>query len=196
LSDVDNLESVQDIPGPSKTKKLVEVQDIDNTSIRTASISPDEGDDGENIEGEEIEQQKGEVPLPRDEEDSSKKRKVSPPKSSSWKKPRTPVTKMRTTLTLDDFNFIILSVNDDSHEILEKKEVKQEQMHSHIEIELQGIQQTLQSSRVVSTAPPIAGTIEPGDELLLVPGFDHVLWPYYIPLTSNYMPVPPFLTSF
>jgi len=31
---------------------------------------------------------------------------------------------------------------------------------------------------------------------VLVPGFDHVLCPYYIPLTSNYMPVSPFLTSF
>jgi len=101
-------------------KKLAEVQDIDNTFVRTASISPDEGGDGEEIEGAEIEQQKGEVPPPRDKEDSSKKRKVSPMKSSSRKKPRTPVTKMRTTLTLDDFNFIIVAVNDASHEILEK----------------------------------------------------------------------------
>jgi hypothetical protein len=164
LSDVDSPEAAQDTPGPSKTKKPEEVHDVDSASVRTASITPDEGDDGEEIEGTEIEQQKGEVPPPRDEEDSSKKRKVSPLKSSSRKKPRTPVTKMRTTLTLDDFNFIIAAVNDASQEILEKQEVKQEKMYNRIEIELQGVQQALQSSRAVSTAPLTTGTVEPGDE--------------------------------
>jgi hypothetical protein len=164
LSDVDSPEAAQDTPRPSKTKKPEEVHDVDNTSVRTASISPDEGGDGEEIEGAEIEQQKGEVPPPRDEEDSSKKQKVSPPKSSSRKKPRTPVTKMQTTLTLDDFNFIIAAVNDASQEVLEKQEVKQEQMYNRIEVELQGVQQALQSSRAVSTAPLTAGTVEPGDE--------------------------------
>jgi hypothetical protein len=120
LSDVDSPEVVQDTPRPSKMKKLEEVHDVDNTSVRTASISPDEGGDGEEIKGAEIEQQKGKVPPPRDKEDSSKKRKVSPPKYSSRKKPRTPVTKMQTTLTLDDFNFIIAAVNDASQEVLEK----------------------------------------------------------------------------
>jgi hypothetical protein len=93
-----------------------------------------------------------------------KKRKVSPLKSSSRKKPRTPVTKMWTTLTLDDFNFIIAAVNDASQEILEKQEAKQEKMYNRIEIELQGVQQELQSSRAVSTVPLTAGTVEPGDE--------------------------------
>jgi hypothetical protein len=37
-------------------------------------------------------------------------------------------------------------------------------MYNRIEIELQGVQQALQSSRAVSTAPLIAGTVEPGDE--------------------------------
>jgi hypothetical protein len=60
-------------------KKPEEVHYVDNTSLRTTSISPDKGGDGEEIEGAEIEQQKGEVPTPRDEEDSSKKRKVLPP---------------------------------------------------------------------------------------------------------------------
>jgi hypothetical protein len=88
--------------------------------VRTASISPDEGDDGEEIEGTEIEQQKGEVPPPRDKETHRRKGRFHLSKSSSRKKPRTPVTKMRTTLTLDDFNFIIAAVNDASQEILEK----------------------------------------------------------------------------
>jgi hypothetical protein len=83
LSDIDSPETVPDTPGPSKMKKPEEVHEVDSASVRTASITPDEGGDGEEIEGAEIEQQKGEVPPPRDEEDSSKKRKVSPLKSSS-----------------------------------------------------------------------------------------------------------------
>jgi hypothetical protein len=71
---------------------------------------------------------------------------------------------MRTTLTLDDFDFIVAAVNDASKEIVEKQEVKQEQMYNRIEIELQGVQQALQSSRTVPTAPLTAGTVEPGDE--------------------------------
>jgi hypothetical protein len=60
---------------------------------------------------------------------------------------------MQTTLTLDDFNFFITAVNDGSQEVLEKQEAKQEQMYNHIDIELQGVQQALQSSRTVSTMP-------------------------------------------
>jgi hypothetical protein len=164
LSNVDSLKVAQDTPRSSKTKKPVEVQDIENTYMRTASISPNEGGDRKDIKGAKIEQQKGEVPPPRDEEDSLKKRKVSPPKSSSRKKPITPVTKMQTTLTLDGFNFIIAAVNDASQEILENQEVKQEQMYNYIEIELQGVQQALQSSHAVSTSPPTAGIVELGDE--------------------------------
>jgi hypothetical protein len=55
-----------------------------------------------------------------------KKRKGSPLKPSSRKKSRTPVTKMQTTLTLDDFNFIIAALNDASLKIVEKQEAKQE----------------------------------------------------------------------
>jgi hypothetical protein len=99
-------------------------------------------EEGADEEGAEYEQQQVEVPSPRDEADSSKKRKVSPLKSSSIKKPRIPVTKMRTTLTLDDFDFIIAAVNDASKEIIEKME----QMYIQIEIVLQGVQHALQSS--------------------------------------------------
>jgi hypothetical protein len=48
LSDIDSPEAVQDTPGPSKmkktkkTKKDEEIQDIDNRSIRTASITPEQ----------------------------------------------------------------------------------------------------------------------------------------------------------
>jgi hypothetical protein len=87
-------------------------------------------------------------------------------KSSARKKPRTPVTKMRTSLTLDEFDFIVATVNDASKEIIEKKEVKQEQMYSQTEIALQGVQQVLQSSQAISTAPLPEGTTEVGDESL------------------------------
>jgi hypothetical protein len=117
MSNINSPETMQDTLGPSKTKKAKttkkseKVQDVDSLYIRTTSITPDE-------EGIETEQQRVEVPLPRDEEDSSKKRKVSPLKFSSRKKPRTLVTKMRTTFTLDDFDFIVAVVNDASKEIM------------------------------------------------------------------------------
>jgi hypothetical protein len=96
MSDINSPGTVQDAPGPSKTKKVKmmknteEVQDVDNLSVRTTSITPnEEGDDEEDTETRKVE-----VPPPSDEEDSSKKREVSPLKSSSIKKPRTLVTKM------------------------------------------------------------------------------------------------------
>jgi hypothetical protein len=74
--------------------------------------------------------------LPRDEADLLKKRKVSPSKPSSWKKPRATMTKMKTMLTVDDFDFIITAVNDASKEILQKKEAKKEVMYDIIKVEL------------------------------------------------------------
>jgi hypothetical protein len=62
LSDIDSPETVPDTPGPSKMKKPEEVHEVDNASVKTTSITLDEGGDGEEIEGAEIEQQKGEVP--------------------------------------------------------------------------------------------------------------------------------------
>jgi hydrogenase maturation factor HypE len=148
LSDINSLEAVQDTPGPSKTKKTMmmkkdeEIHDIVNKSIWTASITPEQ--DGND---EEVEQR------PEDEEESSKKRKVSPLKPSSQKKPRTPVTKMKTMLTPDDFSFLLATMNKDIEEITENKEAKKEAMFNRIGRELQGVQQALWSSRAVSTAP-------------------------------------------
>jgi hypothetical protein len=65
LSDVDRLETVLDTPGPRKMKKPEEVQEVDSASVRNASITPDEGGDGKEIEGTKIEQQKGEIPSAR-----------------------------------------------------------------------------------------------------------------------------------
>jgi hypothetical protein len=74
------------------------------------------------------------------------------------------MTKMQTILTSDDFDFIIVALNDASLEIAEKQEAKQEVMYNRIEIEIQGVQQELQSSPAVSTAPLPLGTLEMGDE--------------------------------
>jgi hypothetical protein len=78
MSNIDSPEVVHDTPGPSKTKKNEEAHDVSNSSTKTASISPTAGGDGREIDGVEVEQNKGEVTPPRDEEDPSKKRKVSP----------------------------------------------------------------------------------------------------------------------
>jgi hypothetical protein len=164
ISDIDSPETAQDTPRPSKTKKTEEVQDLSSASVKTASISPERGGDGEEIDGTEAEQKKGEVTPPRDEEDPSKKRKVSPPKPSSRKKSKASMTKMQTILTSDDFDFIVAALNDASLEIIEKQEARQEEMYNRIEVELQGVQQALQSSRTVSTAPLPLETPELGDE--------------------------------
>jgi hypothetical protein len=89
-----------------------------------------------------------------------KKSKVSPLKASSWKKLKAFMTKMQTILTSDDFDFIIAALNDALLEIAEKQEDKKEAMYNRIEINLQGVQQELQSSRVVSTMPLSLGTPE------------------------------------
>jgi hypothetical protein len=44
--------------------------------------------------------------------------------------------KMKTVLTVDDFDFIIESLNDASLAIMEKQEAKQEEMYDRIEVEL------------------------------------------------------------
>jgi hypothetical protein len=47
MSNVDSPEAMPDTPGLHKTKKDVEVQDIHNTSTKTASLSPAKGGDDE-----------------------------------------------------------------------------------------------------------------------------------------------------
>jgi hypothetical protein len=46
MSDVDIPKTMSDTPGPSKAKKDEEVQDVNNTSMKIASISPEQEDDG------------------------------------------------------------------------------------------------------------------------------------------------------
>jgi hypothetical protein len=153
MSDVDSPEAMPDTPGPRKTKKDVEVQDIHNTSTKTASLSPAKGGDDEELGGTEVEQNKGEVTPPRDEEDPSKKRKITPPNPSSRKKAKATRTMLKTTLTPDDFDFLIAALNDVSLELAEKQEAKQEELFRRITGELKEVQQALRSSQAVSTVP-------------------------------------------
>jgi hypothetical protein len=118
---------------------------------KITSIAPAQGGDGGEPGNTKVEQNKGEVTLPREEEDPSKKRKVSPPKPLSRKRAKATKAKLEIVLTPDDFDFIIAALNDTSLEIAEKKEAKQEEVFSRIRDKLQGVQQAIQSSRAVST---------------------------------------------
>jgi hypothetical protein len=130
MSNVDSPDTMSDTPGPSKTKKDDEVHDVHSTSAKTSSISPEQGDDGGDLGGTKVEKNKGEVTSPREKEDPSKKRKVTPPKPSSWKKSKATKTTFKTTLTPDDFDFLVTTLNDASLEIAEKQEEKQEEVFS------------------------------------------------------------------
>jgi hypothetical protein len=46
------------------------------------------------------------------------------------------MTKMQTVLTSNDFDFLIVALNDASMEIAEKKEAKQEEIYDRIGVEL------------------------------------------------------------
>jgi hypothetical protein len=96
--------------------------------MKTTLISPRKGGDGEELGGTKFEQNKGEVTPPREEEDPSKKRKITPPKPSYRKKNKATWTTFKTTLTEDDFNFLIIALNDASLEIADKQEVKHEEI--------------------------------------------------------------------
>jgi hypothetical protein len=73
-------------------------------------------------------------------------------------------TKFEANLTSDDFNFIVVALNDASLEIAEKQEAKQEEMLSWIKVKFQEVRHALQSSRTVSIAPLTTGTPKKGDE--------------------------------
>ena len=135
MSDVDSPKTALDTVGPSKIKKTKEVHDLDNVFVKTASISAEKGGDGA-----EVESKKGEVTLPRDEEDPSKKRKVSPPKPSSRKKMKATRTNFETTLTSDDFKFIVATLNNAFLKIAEKQKSKKEEMFSRIKVKFQEVQ--------------------------------------------------------
>jgi hypothetical protein len=92
------------------------------------------------------------------------KRKMMPPKPSSRNKAKATHTTLKTTLTSDDFDFLIIALNDVSLELTEKKEVKKEELFNRIKGELKEVKHALQSSQAISTMPLIRGTSETGDE--------------------------------
>jgi hypothetical protein len=51
MSDIDSPEAMHDTPGPSKTNKTEEAQDVSSTSAKTTSISLDQGGDGGEMDG-------------------------------------------------------------------------------------------------------------------------------------------------
>jgi hypothetical protein len=163
--DIDSPEPMHDTPGPSKTKKDEEVQYVNSTSAKTTSISPKQRGDGGEPGSTKVEKNKGEVTPPREEEDPSKKRKVTPQKNSSRKKAKATRTKFETVLTLDEFDFIVTALNNSSLEIGEQWEAKKEEVISHIRDDLQGVKKEIQSSHAVSTTPLPSATPELGDEL-------------------------------
>jgi hypothetical protein len=85
-------------------------------------------------------------------------------KPTSRKKSRATLTKMKIVLTVDDFDFIITVVANVSQDILWKHEAKKEEMYDRIEVELGGVQQDLQSIRIVSIASPPLEEPYLGDE--------------------------------
>ena len=55
MPDIESPEIMHDTPWPSKTKKNEEAQYVSSTSLKTASISPEQGGDGGEIDGVEFE---------------------------------------------------------------------------------------------------------------------------------------------
>ena len=55
ISNVDSPETATDILGPRNKNRKEEVHDLDSTSMKTASISAEQGGDGREIDGTEFE---------------------------------------------------------------------------------------------------------------------------------------------
>jgi hypothetical protein len=102
-------------PCSSRKKKKEDVQEIKNALVKTASD------------------------LPRDEAETSKKRKVSPMKPSSRKKSKANKPKIQTVLTMDDIDLIIDAISDTTKYILQENEEKQETMYDCIDTELKRV---------------------------------------------------------
>jgi len=68
-------------------------------------------------------------------------------------------------LTVDDLDLIIANVVVASEDILHQNKAKHETMYERIEVEMRGLEQALNSSHTMSTAPSSSKAIELGDEL-------------------------------
>jgi hypothetical protein len=88
IYDINNPKNAHDTLGPSRTKKTKEVQGLDSASMKTASISLEQGGDGKDLDDKEVKHNQG------DEVDSLNKSKGSPPKPSSQKKSKAYMAKI------------------------------------------------------------------------------------------------------
>jgi hypothetical protein len=55
ISNIDSLKTMYNTLGPSRAKKIEEVQKLDSASVKTASISLEQGGDGEELGEKEVE---------------------------------------------------------------------------------------------------------------------------------------------
>jgi hypothetical protein len=97
------------------------MQEINNSLEKTVPYSPRNEEVSQEKEGEEENKEKGEVTPPKDpltEAETSKKRKVSPNKTSAWKNSRTNKPQLHIVLMVDDIDLIIVAVSDTSKDIL------------------------------------------------------------------------------
>ena len=83
MSDEESSKAMPNTLRPIRTKKDDKVEYVPSMSMKTTSISPAHGGDGDELGSTEVEQNIGEVTPPREEEDPSMKRKMTPPKTSS-----------------------------------------------------------------------------------------------------------------
>jgi hypothetical protein len=177
LSDPDLMDSPMvshkeyDAPSSGRRKKKEEVQKLNNASEETSldSLAGGGGDKlyKEENDGKEEKLEEREVTPPRDpldEAETSKKRKASLKKPTSWKKSKANKLPFQTVLTVDGIDLIITIVSETLEDILQRSEDKQETMFDRIEEELKGVQQALYSSRTVSTMPPPLEGVDLGDE--------------------------------
>jgi hypothetical protein len=95
MFDVDSPETMSDTPGRSKMKKNDEFHDVHSTSVETYSTSPEQGDDGGELGGTEVEQNKGKFTPPRDEEDPNKKGRLPRQILHLERKPEPPGLRLR-----------------------------------------------------------------------------------------------------
>jgi hypothetical protein len=115
-----------DVPNSTRKKKKEEVQELSSASKETTPDSPEGGGgdevDKEEDEGEEDKKKQGELIPPKDpltEIETSKKRKGSLKKPSSWKKSKANKPPFHTLLMVDDIDLIIVVVSDTSEDILQ-----------------------------------------------------------------------------
>jgi hypothetical protein len=71
---------------------------------------------------------------------------------------------MEATLTQDDISLVFGAMEDDLEDILQRYELKQEELYERVEKELKEIKQSIHSVRAVPTVPSSSHNTKLGDE--------------------------------